>query len=201
MLGAIALSGTSRRFSRPSTSAVSSGASISTLSTRCFFVTDSIDWSGPGAPVLPGGAKTEAERFAGPVAAARNHGEGIAADRELSRPFRERPLGVAEIVEPIDHLRLGDALVAPDGERAREDARVGALELAVHARVDHAREAHVEIRDDGKADDRRHADADGDVELPAPLAQERESRAGRRLRGRFRRTGDGHLDDCAMIVY
>src|SRR5262249_24614390 len=127
--------------------------------------------------------------------------ERLAADREFARVLDAGALRVPEIVQPIDHLGLGHALAAPDRQRPREDARIGALELAVHPGVDQPREADVEIGDDAAGDDEGDADAERDVELPAPPPQEREARWGRLARRGLRRTIRGHLRSLDRIVY
>ena len=77
-----------------------------------------------------------------------------------------------------------------DRQRPREDARVGALELAVHPRVDHARELDVEVADEQRRRKRqRNADRERGVELPASPAEECQARARRFLRGGLGRTG------------
>ena len=65
----------------------------------------------------------------------------VAADRELAGLLGLGALGVAEVVEPVDELPRRQRLAAADLERRREDARIGALELAVQPRVDQPREA------------------------------------------------------------
>ena len=60
ILGGMALSGTSRRFSRPSVmSAVRSGVSSAMASSARFFETLSIDRSGPPMPDRPAGANAK----------------------------------------------------------------------------------------------------------------------------------------------
>ena len=133
----IAASGTSRRFSRPSLmSAVRSGASSATRRA------DLLAWPGssmavsPPARAAPSGSrgrKREAHHLALPVAAAR-HDRAARRGRSRTRPAAPRgAVRVAEIVEPVDHLRRRETLAAPNDERPREDARIGALEFAVHA--------------------------------------------------------------------
>ena len=62
--------------------------------------------------------------------------DGAAADGELAGLLDARALGVAEVVQPIDELLLGERLAAAQLERPREDARQHAIALAVQARVD-----------------------------------------------------------------
>ena len=105
------------------------------------------------------------------------------ADRELAGLLDRVALRVAEIVQPIDQLPLGQRLAAAQLERPREDARQHAVALAVQPRVDQAREADVVVAGGdaaatttGTASDRaamrtqrwRHerGDADSDAQPP-----------------------------------
>jgi len=92
------------------------------------------------------------------VAAAGNDRERLAADRELSRLFHARTLCVSEIVEPIDHLPLRNPLAAVERQGAREDARIRPVELAVHPRIDHAREDPVVVPEGGGSRQDRNRD-------------------------------------------
>ena len=119
-------------------------------------------------------------------------GERVLADREFTRLVGVRALRVAEIVQPIDHLLLGDPLAAIERERPREDARIRPLELALHARVDQLRERDVVVAENRRAEDERDADADKRPELPATAAGKREPGAGTSFCGGLR--GDrGHV--------
>ena len=64
-------------------------------------------------------------------------------------------LRVAEVVQPIDQLPLGQRLAAAQLERPREDARKHRVALAVQARVDQPREADVVVGGGEAQDDRR----------------------------------------------
>ena len=46
------------------------------------------------------------------------------------------PLRVAEVVQPVDQLAVGQRLPAPQLERTRKDARKHGVALAVQPRVD-----------------------------------------------------------------
>ncbi len=129
-----------------------------------------------GAAGFRGGARDEGredepDRLTRVIPAARNNREGVAPDCEFPRVFHRRTLCVSEIVETVDHLRLRDPLAAADRQRAREDARIGPLELSVHPRVDHPRELHVVVPDDKGGDDERSGQRDGGIELPAAPAE------------------------------
>ncbi len=153
---------------------------------------DGLQTAAPGSPVQRVGARRRAllrrrtrdhrgkhqpHRLPWTIAASRNDGQGVAADGEFSGLSGLRALRVPEIVESVDHLRLRDALAAPDQERTGEDARVRPLELPVHPRVDHPRELDVVITDEDGSEEERDADRQDGIELPAAPAQEGHSRA------------------------
>ena len=82
--------------------------------------------------------KRDADHPAGQFGGAPPDGDRGTADGELAGLGRLVPLGVAEIVQPIDELTLGERLTAPQFERAGEDARQHALALAVQPLIDGA---------------------------------------------------------------
>ncbi len=125
----------------------------------------------PGDPLLVG-REGEAQRLAGAIAAARNHRERVTPDGEFPGLLDARLLRIAEIVEPIDHLAQRDALPLAHRQRPREDARIGARELAVHARVEQPREGDVVVSDGAGGDQCRQENGQRGVELPAAPPQE-----------------------------
>ena len=144
-------SATGRRFSRsPLTSAVSSGASSVEpfAGVRC---RARAARRGPACAAAASAApslarrrrplKDDADDLALELARLRGTIDDRAAvDGELAGLLERRALRVAEVVQPIDELPLGQRLAAPQLERPREDARQDAVALAVQARVDQARE-------------------------------------------------------------
>ena len=82
------------------------------------------------------------------IAAARQHDDRAAVDRELAGPLDARPLGVADVVQPRDELALADALAGVQRQRPREDARDDAIALAVQPRFDDAGELDVVVAEE-----------------------------------------------------
>ena len=70
---------------------------------------------------------------------ARQNRHRAGADRKLARLLQGGALRVAEIVQPIDQLPVGERLPAPQLERAGEDARQHRLTFAVQPGVDEPR--------------------------------------------------------------
>ena len=79
----------------------------------------------------------------------------VPADREFARLLGAGAVRVAEIVQPIDQLPLGEGLAAVQLERPGEDARIGPRHLAAHPRVDHPREDDPVVRHHERQQDQR----------------------------------------------
>src|SRR4029450_10293856 len=77
-------------------------------------------------------------------------------DGELAGVADGRALRVAEIVQPVDQLAIGERLSAPQLQRPREDARAHRLALSVEAGVDELGEARVVVTGDEEGEDERN---------------------------------------------
>ncbi len=179
-------SGTSRRFWRASaTSAVIRGVSSVTLSSVRFVPTSSSRSIDDGLDRLRALCREDKANHLTPVvAAARDHDHRVASDGEFSWLFRLRAIRIPEVVQTIDDLRGRQRLAATEFVRPGKDAGVRPLRLAREPRIDHLREADVEVGGDDGEEDERRAAANERVEFPAtPL------RAAARRHTRFRRHG------------
>ncbi|MGC4084080.1 MAG: hypothetical protein QM736_18710 [Vicinamibacterales bacterium] len=108
----------------------------------------------------------------------------IVGDRELARLGDAGPLGVADVVQPIDQLPFAQRLPRVDFERTREDAREHALPFAVQLPIDQAAERDVVITGDGREEDERDRDDKcGDADPPA--SQERDAPGRTPVRARW----------------
>ena len=95
--------------------------------------------------------------------------DGAAADGELARLLELFPVRIAEVVEPVDELPLGERLAAAQLERTRENAREHRFALAVQPRVDQVCEADVVIgRDEAEHDGRYRRGERGETHPPLP---------------------------------
>ena len=200
MRGGMVSIATCRRFSRPVLiSAVSSGRSSVSRSTaappavseamRC-------GTSGAGADAAgrrglrPGHLEHDADGLPGAIAATGHEQHGVLEHRELAGLLRLGPLRVAEIVQPVDELRLPERLPAPEIHRPREDARQHPVALAVQPRLDLPRELDVVVPEGARHRDGRDRERGQQVPHPPPPV-ERPSRGARRGAGRLH-GGLGH---------
>ena len=101
------------------------------------------------------------------VAVARDEHHRVAPDREFPRLLGAGAVRVAQIVQPIDQLALGEGLSPVQLERAGEHPRIGPRHLAAHPRVDHLREDDPVVRHRERQQDHRDADAEEGIALPA----------------------------------
>ena len=135
------------------------------------------------------------------VAVARDHHHGVASHGELAGLLRFGAVRVAEVVEPIDHLQGRQRLSAPQVVRARVNTGIRALRFSREPRVDHPREADVEINGDDREDRERHAGADEDVELPAATLRAPPRAAHARFPSPANGDGDlGSKAGCKAII-
>ncbi len=140
--------------------------------------------------VLRRSDEMHARRLALALAIARHDHDRVASDRELTGLLGAGALGVSEVVQPVDKLTRRHQLTAPNLEWTRKDPRVGALELAMQARIDQARERDVVVGGDRHQQQARDADGEQGVELPAASP----ALAGRTLsRGAFQFDRDRRL--------
>ena len=155
----------------------------------------------PPAAALGARREREAHRLSLPIAGARNDDERVAADRELAGLFRAVAVRIAEIVQPVDHLRRRQPLAAPDDERPREDARIGPLHFAVQPRVDHPRERDVVVPDEGEDNQRGDEDAQRHIQFPAPHAPPVDARTLGGLRRGRGSANRGHRVTATCILH
>ncbi len=109
------------------------------------------------------------DRSSLPIAVAGDEHQRVATDRELAELFRPLPVRVADLVQALDQLDLADGLPPPKLERTGKHPRIHPLHLAVHPRVDHAREDHPVVAADACKKEQRAGQPDEDVEPPAAL--------------------------------
>ena len=91
----------------------------------------------------------------------------LAPDREFPRLLGAGAVRVAQIVQPVDQLALGEGLSPVQLERAGEHPRIGPRHLAAHPHVDHLREDDPVVRHRERQQDHRDADAEEGIALPA----------------------------------
>jgi hypothetical protein len=118
----------------------------------------------------PARAERDPDELSLAVAVPRNHQHGVPSDGELTRLFRSAPMGIAEVVEPVDDVGRRQGQPAPQLERPGIHPRIGALHFAVEPCVDHPGKADVEVPGHGHEDQKRDPETHKDVELPAPAA-------------------------------
>ncbi len=111
--------------------------------------------------------KHDADRVSLQLGDARHDRDRALADRELAGLLQPIAMGVAELVEPIDQLLLGHRLAAAQLERPRQHAREHRRSLAVQARVDQPREAHVVVAGDDAEEEGGDGERDGTDPNPA----------------------------------
>ena len=104
-----------------------------------------------------------------------------------------RHLRVAEVVQPIDQLPVGQRLSRSELERPGEDAGKRPRPLAVQPGVDDARQGDVVVGHHPEQDAGRPGEPHGDVPQPPPTPAARR-RSGLR-RGRGRCADEGELSD------
>ena len=91
----------------------------------------------PAPPSSPAGRRRRAATVRPLlVAVARDEDHGLAPDREFARLLGAGAVRVAQIVQPVDQLALGEGLSPVQLERAGEHPRIGPRHLAAHPRVD-----------------------------------------------------------------
>ena len=136
------------------------------------------------------GPNDDADDVAVGLAAADHQRDRVLADRELARLLDPGPLRVAEIVQPVDELPVGQRLAGVQLERPGEDAREGARPFAVQPGVDDPRQRDVVVG--------QHPDDDGRAGRPGPprrttaiavAGAAAAGRSGSRLARSRRRTG------------
>ena len=149
---------------------------------------DRIDPRGLGALRGPA-AEHQADDLALMVSLPRNDHHRVPADRELARLLAARTMGVAEVVEPIDELPLGERLPAMQLERAREDARIGPRHLPAHAGVDHPGEDHPVVGHHRAQQDERDAEAEEGIPPPARRQRRQSPPEGSQRFGPLRSSG------------
>jgi hypothetical protein len=119
--------------------------------------------NGPRAP------KHDAHRAAFEFSAPRHDRDVAAADHELPGLLEHRPLRVAEVVEAIDELRLGQRLAAAQLQRPGEHLRKYRRALAVQPRIEQPRKADVVIADGETEQHDRDSQREGGQPDPAKL--------------------------------
>src|SRR5207245_639611 len=115
------------------------------------------------------------------------------ADRKFAWLLDAGALRVAEIVEPIDELTIGQRLTASDFERTCEYARKHRVALAVEPRVEDVGEAHIVVAQRAAEHDHRDGDRGRDVADPAPLPNRRDANNQACRRWRRRRRVISHM--------
>jgi hypothetical protein len=104
---------------------------------------DTIDERRLGRPGAPR-AEDHPDHLSHVVAVAGNQHDRIPSDGEFARLLGPGPVRVPEVVQPLDNLRRRKRLPAPQLERTREDAGIGARGFPVQPRVNLRRKAAVE---------------------------------------------------------
>jgi hypothetical protein len=91
------------------------------------------------------------------ISTARQNDDVAAIDREVAGAFDSRALGVPDVVEPANQLRLAHVLPGLKGQRARKNSRHRAIALSVQPVIDDAAVRHVQIGDGAEHDHAHHA--------------------------------------------
>jgi len=88
------------------------------------------------------------------IAVARDEGNCVAADRELSRALDARAFGIAQVVQPVDQLSLAKGLAPVELQRSCVHAWQHTLALAVQPQIDLPAEQYPVIAGDADAEER-----------------------------------------------
>src|SRR6185503_5296833 len=139
------------------------------------------------------------DRLAGQLAAARGQRDDVAISGELAGLLYGRPVGVAQIVEPNDHILLRQRLATAELRGPGVDARQRALALAVQALIDHPREGEVRGADCSDYDDRDAGGGVQEIAGPASLELDAQRRTAALTCGR--RLFRGSCQGCLQNLY